>query len=157
MTKCDECVLLCAITVTTIKNGAKQTTNANFTHSAPYTAFLYWAMFSKFSWLGCCWTGSSAWTWWYLRVRKIFVYDASEITRQSSIVMRRCKRIIRSSSKAHKEETIAKIQMVATMIYVRFKVTICLYLSPNNRARSLYTLMAVIVIKDAKNNAEPVM
>ena len=47
--------------------------------------------------------------------------------------------------------------MVATMIYVRFKVTICLYLSPNNRARSLYTLMAVIVIKDAKNNAEPVM
>ena len=47
--------------------------------------------------------------------------------------------------------------MVATMIYVRFKVTICLYLSPNNMARSLYTLMAVIVIKDAKNNAEPVM
>ena len=47
--------------------------------------------------------------------------------------------------------------MVATVIYVRFKVTICLYLSPNNMARSLCTLMAVIIIKDAKNNAEPVM
>ena len=157
MTKWDECVLLCATTATTIKDGAKQTTNANFTHKAPYTAFLYWAMFRTFSWLGCSWTGSSAWTWWYLRVRKIFVYDASEITKQRGIVMRRYKKVIRSSSKAHKEETRDKIQMVATMIYVRFKVTICLYLSPNNRARSLYTLMAVIVIKDAKNNAEPVM
>ena len=139
------------------KEWCKTNKHANCTHSALYTAFLYWAMFSTFSWLGCCWTGSSAWTWWYLRVRKIFVYDASEITRQSSIVMRRCKRIIRSSSKAHKEETRDKIQMVATMIYVRFKVTICLYLSPNNRARSLSTLMAVIVIKDVKNKAEPVI
>ena len=87
----------------------------------------------------------------------MFVYDANEITKQSGIVMRRCKKAIRSSSKAHKEETRDKIQMVATMIYVRFKVTICLYLSPNNRARSLSTLVAVIVIKDAKNHAEPVM
>ena len=57
-------------------------------------------------------------------MRKIFVYDASEITKQSGIVMRRYKKVIRSSSKAHKEETRDKIQMVATMIYVRFKVTI---------------------------------
>ena len=150
MTKCDEFVLLCAITVTTIKNGAKQTTNTNFTRSALYTAFLYWAMFSTFSWLGCCWTGSSAWTWWYLWVREIFVYDASEITRQSGIV-------IQSSRKVYKEETWDKTQMVATMIYVRFKVIICLYLSPNNMARGLSTLITLIVIKDAKNNAEPVI
>ena len=71
--------------------------------------------------------------------------------------MRRCKKVIRSSSKAHKEETRDKIQMVATMIYVRFKVTICLYLSPNNRARCLSTLIALIVIKGTKNNTEPVM
>ena len=90
-------------------------------------------------------------------MRKFFVYDASEITKQSGIVMRRCKKVIQSSSKVHNEETRDKIQMVATMIYVRFKVTICLYLSPNNRARSLSTLVAVIVIKDAKNHAEPVM
>ena len=47
--------------------------------------------------------------------------------------------------------------MVATMIYVRLKVTICLYLRPDNRARSLSMPMAAIVIKDAKNDAEPVM
>ena len=38
------------------------------------------------------------------------------------------------------------------MTYVRFRVTICLYLSPNNRARSLSTLMAAIVNKDIKDN-----
>ena len=132
------------------KEWCKTNKHANFTHSALYTAFLYWAMFRTFSWLGCCWTGSSAWAWWYLRVRKIFVYDASEIPRQSG-------RVKRWSRGVHQEETRDKTQMVATMIYVRFKVTICLYLSPNNMARSLCTLMAVIVIKDAKNNAEPVM
>ena len=36
-----------------------------------------------------------------------------------------------------------KIQNVAVMMHVRSKVTICLYLIPNNRARSLSTLMAV--------------
>ena len=139
------------------KEWCKTKKNANCTHSALYTTFLYWAMFSTLSWLGCCWTGSSAWTWWYLRVRKIFVYDASEITRQSGKVMRRWKKVIQSSSKARKEKTRAKIQMVAKMIYVRFKVTVCLYHSPNNRARCLSTLMAVIVIKGTKNNTEPVM
>ena len=38
------------------------------------------------------------------------------------------------------------------MRYVRFKVTACLYLSPNIRARSLSTLMAVIVDKDTPHN-----
>ena len=38
------------------------------------------------------------------------------------------------------------------MRYVRFKVTVCLYLSPNIRARSLSTLMAVIVDKDTPHN-----
>ena len=41
---------------------------------------------------------------------------------------------------------------MATMRYVRFKVTACLYLSPNIRARSLSTLMAVIVDKDTPHN-----
>ena len=40
-----------------------------------------------------------------------------------------------------------KIQNVAVMMHVRSKVTICLYLIPNNRARSLSTLMAVNVKK----------
>ena len=46
-----------------------------------------------------------------------------------------------------------KIQKVVVMIYMRFKVTICLYLIPNNRARSLSTLMAVNVNKDTPHNA----
>ena len=46
-----------------------------------------------------------------------------------------------------------KIQNVAVMMYVRFKVAICLYLIPNNRARSLSTLMAVNVNKDTPHNA----
>ena len=39
-------------------------------------------------------------------------------------------------------------QKVATITYVRFKVTTCLYLSPNNRESSLSTLIAVDVNKD---------
>ena len=46
-----------------------------------------------------------------------------------------------------------KIQKVAVMIHVRFKVSICLYLIPNNRERSLSGLMAVNVNKDTKYNA----
>ena len=43
------------------------------------------------------------------------------------------------------------------MIYVRFKVTICLYLSPDTRARSLSALMATIVNEDTERNAWAVM
>ena len=96
MTKCDECVLLCAIAVTTIKNGAKQTTNANFTHSALCTTFLYWAMFSTFSWLGWCWTGFSAWAWWYLSAKNLCTWWERN-NQQIGIVMIRCKKVIRSS------------------------------------------------------------
>ena len=39
-------------------------------------------------------------------------------------------------------------QRAITVTHVRFKVTTCLYLRPNNRARSLSTLMAVSVNKD---------
>ena len=46
-----------------------------------------------------------------------------------------------------------KILKVVVMIYVRFKVIICLYLVPNNKARSLSTLMAVNVNKDTPHNA----
>ena len=47
-----------------------------------------------------------------------------------------------------------KIQKVVVMIYVRFKIIICLYLVPTNKAaRSLSTLMAVNVNKDTPHNA----
>ena len=39
------------------------------------------------------------------------------------------------------------------MIYMHFNITICLYLSPNDRARSLPALIAAIVnIKTPNNN-----
>ena len=56
-----------------------------------------------------------------------------------------------------KEATRLKTQKLTKTIYVRFKVTICLYLSPNNMASSLSTLMAVIVNKDTPHNIRLVM
>ena len=48
-------------------------------------------------------------------------------------------------------------QETTTMRYIRFKVTTCLYLSPNNRARNLSTLMAVSVYKDTPHKIWPVI
>ena len=64
---------------------------------------------------------------------------------------------IRISILGEKETIRDKTQMGATLIYVLFKVAICLHLSPNNRARSLSTPMAIIVIIDAPDNAELAM
>ena len=54
------------------------------------------------------------------------------------------------------EPTIGRTQRTVTVMYVRFKVTTCLYLSPNNRARSLSTLIAVSVSKDTEHKRNPV-
>ena len=83
-------------------------------------------MFSAFVWLSCCWSRTCA--WWYLRVQKIFVYDANDITRQNDITSQLYRKIIRGKKIPHTEATRLKTQKVITIIYVRFKVTICLYL-----------------------------
>ena len=114
-------------------------------------------MFSALGWIGCCWEWSCTWAWCWLRALKIFVYEVIEITRQIRIKMLPLKTIIWWSNMAHKEATRVETQRVATTIYVRFKVTICLYLSPNNRASNLSTLNAVIVNKDAPHNTKLVM
>ena len=44
--------------------------------------------------------------------------------------------------------TIEPTQRISITTYVFFKVTICLYLSPSNRARTLSMLIAVNVSKD---------
>ena len=49
------------------------------------------------------------------------------------------------------------IQKIAVMIYMRFNVTICLYLNPNDRARSLSTLMAAIVNIETSHNVKRVI
>ena len=64
--------------------------------------------------------------------------------------MRPNQRAIRGSNVRYRVVTTVIIQRVTTMTYVRFKVTICLYLSPNNKAKSLSTLMAVIIIHTLK-------
>ena len=46
--------------------------------------------------------------------------------------------------------------MIAKMVYVRLKVTIFLFLRPNNRAKSGSTIMAVNVDKDTERNTQPV-
>ena len=71
--------------------------------------------------------------------------------------MRPNQRAIRGSNVRYRVVTTVIIQRVTTMTYVRFKVTICLYLSPNNKAKSLSTLMAAIVIKDIKHIPYPEM
>ena len=54
------------------------------------------------------------------------------------------------------EPTIETTQNTVITAYVRFKVTTCLYLTPNNRARSLSTLIAVDVNIDTPHNVWPV-
>ena len=49
------------------------------------------------------------------------------------------------------ETTADIIQNITTITYDRFKVTTCLYLNPNNRARSLSTLIALAVSKDTED------
>jgi len=55
------------------------------------------------------------------------------------------------------EKAVDAAQRVTTIAQVRFKVTTCLYLSPNNRARSLSRLIAVSVHRDAPPRIYPVM
>ena len=114
-------------------------------------------MFSAFSWLGCCWTWSCIWAWWRRRARKILAYEAIEIIRQDEIIMRPNHCAIRKTSMRRRVAITVMIQRVTTMTYVCFRVAICLYLSPNNRARSLSTLMAAIVNKDIRDNPYPEM
>ena len=50
-----------------------------------------------------------------------------------------------------------KTQWVPTRAFTRLIVTTCLYLSPSDRARSLSTLIAVIVDEDTPQNIETVI
>ena len=85
------------------------------------------------------------------------MYEAIEITEHESITIILYQMLIRICETENDAAATDKIQKVVVMIYMRFKVTICLYLIPNNRARSLSTLMAVNVNKDTPHNAKPDM
>ena len=83
----------------------------------------------------------------------MLVYEAVEITEHNGITIILYRRVIRVCEMEIDPAATDKIQNVAVMIHVRFRVTVCLYLIPNNRARSLSTLMAVNVNKDTPHNA----
>ena len=53
------------------------------------------------------------------------------------------------------ESTMFRIQTQITVPLIRLKVTVSLYLKPNNRARSLSTLIAVRVNKDTALRLPP--
>ena len=112
--------------------------------------FLYRSKFNDiFSVFACpCWTLSRTLYWCCRSLRTIFVYENSEIMRQSvkKII------IIILTVFAWKYQTniinrTAKQPQPRTA-RTRFSVTTCLYLNPKNRARSLSTLRAV----DAKTD-----
>ena len=89
-------------------------------------------MVSVFGLLGCSWAWSCIWAWWWLRVRKIFAYEVIEIARQDSVAIKLYERPIRYMRWNNKPPTEHKTQTIAKIIYVRLKVTISLYLNPNN-------------------------
>ena len=71
-----------------------------------------------------------------------------EIRRYRGIAMVTYHKVMRGLQNSIAEKSAEITQVVITIAYVRPKVTTCLYLSPNNRARSLSTLMAVRVETD---------
>ena len=80
------------------------------------------------------------------------MYETTEITTQVESTIRPYKDVIGWFKKQHKVVILDRGQNVAMLIYMRFKVKISLYLSRNSRARSLSTLMAVIVNKETTHN-----
>ena len=65
--------------------------------------------------------------------------------------IRKCQKVIARFKRYDNQATVDINQNITTITYVRFKVTTCLYLSPNNGARSLFTLIALAVSKDTED------
>jgi len=78
-----------------------------------------------------------------------------EVTKQSDITIPIDHKIIRGFQKYVVEKTAVIAAQVITVVYVRLRVTTCLYLSPNNRARSLSTLIAVSITRDNPEKVIP--
>ena len=114
------------------------------------TVFLYRSKFNGIPPVfACpCWTLSRTLDWCWRSLRTIFVYENSEILRQS--VKKIVIIILAVFFLKFPTNTVNKgiKQPQARTARTRFSVTTCLYLNPNNKARSLSTLRAV----DAKTD-----
>ena len=123
-------------------------------------AILHWTppscMFSWFAWFGC-WAWSCSWVCWWRRVMKIFVWENIDVTRHRNIAMKPYHNIMTEFQNHVAEKAVETTQRVKRIIQARFKVTICLYLSPSKRARSLSTLIVVSVNRDAPPRICPVI
>ena len=105
-------------------------TNANCTHSTLYTVLLYCTIFSVFAWQGCGWTWSCTLAWCWMKTWKIFVCEAIEIIILRGGPVLPHQNIIWGSKTKHKAGTRITTQKAPIMIYVRFKVTVCVYSAP---------------------------
>ena len=74
------------------------------------------------------------------------------IIKQDAMNIKLYQNDMRQFKLSHKALTPDAIQKVIKITWMRFTVTICLYLNLNNMARSLSTLMAVIVNRDTEHN-----
>ena len=80
-----------------------------------------------------------------------------EIRRYRGIPIVTYNKDMRGLQKRIAGKTAAITQVVITIAYIRPKLTTCLYRTPNNRARSLSTLMAVRVETDTPHKIYPVI
>ena len=77
------------------------------------------------------------------------------MTEQKAITIYWYNEIIRGFRKDVDAPTTDTIQPPIAIKRVLFKVTTCLYLRPSNKARSLSTLIVVIVINDTEHKVTP--
>ena len=109
------------------------------TPTVHYTLPFCIAPWQCIGWLGCCWTWSCTWAWWYVRVQKIFAYEVSEIDGQLTIELHL---LVTGWSQMYDKAVTRDVTQNRIMIaYKHFKVIISLYLSLNKRARGLSTLI----------------
>ena len=85
------------------------------------------------------------------------MYEKIEIVRHTAIPIVPYHSVIRGFKKHNAEKAAAITQVAIAIRYIRFKVTTCLYLNPNNRARSLSTLSSVKVATDTPHKIQPVI
>ena len=115
------------------------------------TVLLYRSMFSGIPPpFACSWpTWCRTWAWCCRSLTKILTWEKTErnkeviITTNAALLAKS-----RENSEYMKPFTIKPRNKQTTRQRTRLKVTVCLYLNPNNSARSLSTLMAVAVVRE---------
>ena len=85
-------------------------------------------------------------------MQKIIIHEKTVVVRLQDTTIRPYQKVIRKLTRYDTAATLHTIQKISIREKVRFRVTTCLYLRPNNRARSLSTLTAVTVNRETVPN-----